>query len=130
MAKGQCAHGKWYNRACPACKRTTKKRVKSKTSFGCSACPKSFIDRDKLQKHKLRTHTPSSEWPISCPGCAKKFVCKTSAKAHILGEAQCIACSAFGDDESRTEAVVATRQQHDDATKVAGATFVGPSFSF
>ena len=63
-----------------------------------------------------------------------KFASKGNAKRHILGQrynsnSKAGGCPAFKDDESRDEAVVATRQQHDAASQAANVTFVGPTFT-
>jgi hypothetical protein len=134
--RNKCAHGKWITAACAACKRSSRPRKRTTaTQFSCSECLESFRDRDSLRKHTLRKHTDPSEWPIFCPGCEKKFACKSNAKSHILGQSynsksKAGGCPAFKDDESRDEAVVTTRQQHDAATQAANVTFVGPTFTF
>lgn len=54
--------------------------AKERVKKYCHVCPKSYFDRNKLEKH-LRTHT--GERPFKCDDCGKGFVDKSYVKQHM-----------------------------------------------
>ena len=68
--------------------------LKTKLLYSCKQCPKSFVFKFKLKKHRKEVHT---EKIFECPSCPKSFTRKYHLQQHKLAqhsdsEFKCITC--------------------------------------
>ena len=58
-----------------------KKHTYQKRKYKCSACDKTFIQREDLKKHKVRTHI--GKQPFKCQKCDVRFSKQRDLEKHI-----------------------------------------------